>query len=176
MSYAVKGLIQKEYDARFAGMTSFMVLKTIGINGVQNNKMRGELKKKNIRMMVVKNSLMRRTLDTLGLGKSGMLFDSGPCTVVFGGDNIVEVAKEIEPWLKKVKAIAIKGACIEGETLDAKQAVGVSKMPSRAELQGMVAGMALSPGARLAGAILSPGGAIAGCLKSIIEKQEKGAA
>ena len=52
----------------------------------------------------------------------------------------------------------------------------LSKMPSRAELQGQIVQLALSPGAKLAGAIAGPGSIIAGCIKSLIEKLEKEAA
>lgn len=176
MSYAVKGLVQNEYTKRFDGVSSFMVLQTIGISGVDNNKMRGELKKKGVKMMVVKNSLMRRALESLGHPKGGQLFGSGPCTVVFGGDSIVDVAKTLESWLKKNKALTIKGAYVEGEALNAAAAKGLSKMPTRAELQGQILRIAMAPGANVAGCLVGPGSAIAGCVKTLIEKKEKEAA
>jgi large subunit ribosomal protein L10 len=176
MSYYVKGLVQKEYEKRFTGVDSFLVMQTIGIGGVDNNVMRGELKKKGIRMMIVKNSLMRKTMESLGHGVASQLFEAGPCTVVFGGDSIVDVAKEMEGWIRKKNVMAVRGAYLEGEVLEAKAAAALSKMPTRAELQGQIAGIALSPGARVVGAVLAPSRAIAGCVKSLIEKKEKEAA
>jgi large subunit ribosomal protein L10 len=179
MSYYVKGLVQKEYEKRFAGVSSFLVMQTIGINGVDNNVIRGALKSKGIRMMVVKNSMMRKAFESLGHPSAGQLFESGPCTVVFGGDSIVDVAKEIEVWMQKQKkkpVMAIRGAYIEGEILNAASAVGLHKMPSRAQLQGRIAGAALAPGAGIAGALLGPSRILAGCVKSVIEKKEKEAA
>ena len=179
MSYYVKGLVQKEYEKRFTGVNSFMVLKTIGIDGVNNNVIRGALKSKGIRMMVVKNSLMRKALESLGHASAGQLFDAGPCTVVFGGDNIVDIAKEIDVWMQKQKKkpiMAIRGAYLEGEVMNAAAAAGLNKMPTRAQLQGRIAGIALAPGAGIAGALLGPSRIIAGCIKSVIEKKEKEAA
>jgi large subunit ribosomal protein L10 len=179
MSYYVKGLVQKEYEKRFTGVDSFLVMQTIGIDGINNNVIRGALKSKGVRMMVVKNSLMRKALESLGHPSAGQLFEAGPCTVVFGGDSIVDVAKEIEVWMvkqKKKPIMSIRGAYVEGEILNAAAAVGLHKMPSRAELQGRIAGIALAPGANLAGALLGPARVIAGCVKSIIEKKEKEAA
>jgi large subunit ribosomal protein L10 len=176
MSYYVKGLVQKEYEKRFAGVDSFMVMKTSGIDGVVNNVIRGALKSKGIRMMVVKNSLMRKAFESLGHPSAGQLFEAGPCTVVFGGDSIVDVAKEIEVWMQKQKKkpiMAIRGAYVEGVILDAAAAAGLNKMPSRAELHGRIAGIAIAPGASIAGALLAPSRAVAGCIKSLIEKKEK---
>jgi large subunit ribosomal protein L10 len=179
MSYYVKGLVQKEYEKRFTGIDSFLVMKTIGISGLDNNVIRGALKSKGIRMMVVKNSLMRKALESLGHSPAGQLFDSGPCTVVFGGDSIVDVAKEIDVWMQKQKKkpiMAIRGAYVEGDILDATAASGLHKMPTRAEQQGIIVGITLAPGASIAGALLGPGGIIAGCVKSVIEMKEKEAA
>jgi large subunit ribosomal protein L10 len=179
MSYYVKGLVQKEYEKRFTGVNSFMVMQTIGINGIANNVIRGALKSKGVRMMVVKNSMMRKALESLGHPSAGRLFESGPCTVVFGGDNIVDVAKEIDVWMQKQKKkpiMAIRGAYVEGEILDAAAAAKLNTMPTRAQLQGRIAGIAMAPGANLVSALLGPSRIIAGCVKSLIEKKEKEAA
>jgi large subunit ribosomal protein L10 len=92
MSYNVKGLIQKEYEKRLSEAPDFVVVQIIGLNGVENNRLRGALLEKGIRLMVVKNSLMRRALESLGHGKAASLFESGPCTLVYGGDSVVDVA------------------------------------------------------------------------------------
>jgi large subunit ribosomal protein L10 len=175
MSKYVKGLLQSELQTRFANETDFMVLSTLGINGIDNNVMRGQLKTKGIRMSVVKNALMRRAMEGLGRTAAGTLFESGPCTVVYGGDNVVDVAKEVLEWSKKVKAIAVRGAYVDGQVLDATAAEALSKMPTRIEMQGRIVSTALAPGANVAGAILSPGSTIAGCVKSLIEKLETAA-
>lgn len=176
MSYYVKSLVQSEYDRRFSGINDFVVIETKGITGNENNQIRGGLLEKGIRMMVVKNALMRRMLEARGQETAGSLFASGPSTVVYGGDNVVDVAREVVEWARKIKALQLKGAYVEGSVMGAQGVENLSKMPSRAELQGQIAGMALSPGRRVAGAIAGPGSAIAGCLKTLIERLEKEAA
>jgi large subunit ribosomal protein L10 len=176
MSYFIKNLIQNEYEAKFKGVREFVVVDTTGINGIDNNILRGELLKKGIRMGVVKNSLMRLALQKMDMEAASAIFKAGPCTVVYGGDSVVDIAKEVIEWSKKITAIKPKGAYVDGTVVMAEGVKDLAKMPSRAELQGQVVQLMLSPGSRLAGAILGSGGVIAGCIKSIIEKREKEAA
>lgn len=175
MSKYVKELIQHEFEKQFADVGEFLVVNTCGISGTDNNRMRGELKSKGIHLMVVRNSLMRKALAEVGRGEAGRLFE-GPCTLAYGGESAVDTAKELVEWGKQLPPVKIKGAYLDGEVLDAAAAGELSKMPTRAELQGEIAGLAMSPGRRLAGAVVSRGGIIAGCIKALADKKEKEAA
>ena len=175
MSKFVKGLYKEQFESKFADIDSFVIVATKGMDGNDNNALRGELKEKGIRLTVVKNSIMRNAMDTLGKAAAVSLFMSGPCTVAYGGDSVVDVAKELETLMKKYKVVELKGAFVDGEALDADKAKALAKMPSRIELQGEVVMLANSPGRRVASAIASPAGNIAGCIKSLIEKLEEAA-
>ena len=175
MSYLVKNLVQNEYEALFDGVSEFVVLDLTGVSGVDNNILRGELKKKGIRMTVVKNSLMCMALQKMEMDAACGIFATGPCTVAYGGDGVVDIAKEVVDWAKKIKAITPKGAYVDGVLMDASGVKELSKMPTRVELQGQVVQLALTPGANIAGALVGPGGVIAGCVESLIEKLEEAA-
>ena len=175
MSKYVKGLLQGELENKFNGVSDFLVIETKGVGGNDNNEMRGALKEKGIRLSVVKNSMMRRATASMDMAAAADLFLAGPCTVAFGGDSVVDVAKEVSDWAKKLEVVEIRGAFVDGKAVDAVGAKSLAKMKSRVELQGEVVLIAQSPGSNLAGAITGPAGAIAGCIKSLVEKLEDAA-
>jgi large subunit ribosomal protein L10 len=175
MSKSVKQLLTKELSEKFSGVGEFLVVDMTGVDGISNNLLRGELRNKGIKLTMVRNAMMRQALKTLDKDSASGLFETGCCTVAYGSDSVIDVAKEIEA-LTKQKPLKFTGAYIDGTVLSEAEAQNLAKMKNRVELIGEVVMLANSPGRRLASAIGSPAGIIAGCIKTLAEKEEKAAA
>jgi large subunit ribosomal protein L10 len=174
MSKPVKDLISNEYASRYSNLANACVVSVIGLDAISTNKLRGELRSKQISLHVVKNSLARRAFSGSPLAPlAGTL--EGPCALVVGGESIIDVAKALVEMKKKFPGLELKQGILEGdpELLDVER---LSQMKSRGDLLAEVAMLIASPGRRLAGCIGGPGGRLAGCFKAIADKEEGQAA
>jgi large subunit ribosomal protein L10 len=168
MSKQVKKLLTDDLRKSFDGVKDVVVLSVSGVDGIQNNTMRLALRKKNIRIQVVKNSLAKRLFGEIGL-ETAAGFLEGPSAVAWGGPTIVELAKEITDWAAKVKKLEIKGGATAGTPLTREQVAALSKLPSREELLGRVVSLALGPAARVVSLMNSPASRLLGQLKTKAE-------
>ncbi|MBN2563267.1 MAG: 50S ribosomal protein L10 [Phycisphaerae bacterium] len=171
MSRRVKESVEKELAKRYRDLESVMVVSVHGLSGTAVNEVRGELRKKDIEVHVVKNRAAKRVLAGTVLEPLGSFLE-GPCAFVTGGPSPVDAAKELMRLTKDYPALELKFGLVEGEPeiLSVDQ---VSKRKGRTELQGEIVMLAISPARRIAGC-LNVGGKVAGCLKAIVEKLERG--
>ena len=171
MSRQIKDMLIEEIQSRIGDVRDMLVVDCSEMDAVSANKWRLSLRDANISVLTVKNSIARSALDRLGVEGLGDVL-AGPSSLVWGGDDVVALSKEITKWAKDVEGLKIKGATVEGQGLDASGVEALSKSPGRAELIGQLAGLMLAPGRQLAGALQGPGGQLAGCLKAIADGEE----
>lgn len=173
MSKQVKEMVMDELRTRLDGARDLLVVDVSRMDAFSANKLRLALREKQIHMLTVRNSLARRVLDDGATALEPVL--EGPSTLVWGGQDVVALSKEIAAWADKIEHFNIKGGVVEGGGLDSEGVKRLSKSPSREELLSKIAGAILGPGSQLAAAMLGPGASLASQIKSLADKEGEGA-
>jgi large subunit ribosomal protein L10 len=171
MSKAVKELITKDLRKRLDGVDDALLVDVIGLKNEKNVALRQRLRKKNIHLLVVKNSLARRATEGTRLASA---FDSagGTMALIWGGEDIISLAKEVINIAedKNFEPFSPKGGVMDGQPLAAEQVKAVSKWPSRLEQLSILSGQILSPGAKLSSQLIGMGGKLASQIKKKSEE------
>jgi large subunit ribosomal protein L10 len=168
MSKYVKEMMMDQLRSDLDGSRSVLILDLKGIDAISENQFRRDLRKKSIRMRALKNSLARRVLSEMGLGGlSGYL--EGPSVLVWGGDGVAELAKEVSTQVKSLKKPEIKGGAVDGVVIGPSQVEDITKLPSREQLIGRVVSLALAPVQRILALANAPAGNLMSQLKTISE-------
>jgi large subunit ribosomal protein L10 len=178
MSKTVKGIIMRDYKSRLAAagdeFPDAMLISIRGLKAVDNTKVRGALSKKKIKVVVVQNALARKTFENTNLSHFAELL-TGSSALAFGGQSVVEVAREVMELVKKYPGIELKGAVLDGTLFKGKAGCEeLSKFPTKDEAIATVVTLAVSPGRKLLGQLKGPGSKIAGIIKAIEARLEKG--
>ena len=172
MSKYVKNMIVDTVRERIGENRDLLVVDSSLLDGNTTNRWRLALREKDITVLTVGNSLARRALNDLGISTLDPYL-SGPSTLVWGGEDIVALSKEIARWVKEVGVLKIKGGTLDGQTLTADDVREVSQWPSREELLSIVAGQLLSVAGDIAGQLTGPARQIASQISTLIERQEE---
>jgi large subunit ribosomal protein L10 len=180
MSKTVKNIIMRDYKARIGGGTDEFPDATLisirGLKAIDTTRLRNTLAKKKIRVTVLRNALAKKTFEGTALASLNELL-TGASALAYGGESVVEVARELVASLEKMPTLELKGAILDGVVFKGKAGVvELSKFPTKDEAIGQVVTLVVSPGRKLLGQIKGPGSNIAGIIKAIETKLEKGEA
>jgi large subunit ribosomal protein L10 len=176
MSKFVKELITKDLRSRLEGVDDALLVDVIGLENNKNVALRQRLRKKNIHLLVVKNSLARKATEGTRLAAA---FEkaSGTMALIWGGEDLISLAKEVISISedKQYDKFIPKGGVLDGQPLAAEKVKEVSKWPTRTEQLSLLVGQILSPGAKLSSQLLGAGGKLASQIKKKGEGAEEAA-
>lgn len=174
MSKPVKELIVNEYRSRFADLGGAVLVEIRGLDALGTGKLRSGLRERNIRITVIKNTLARTAFTGTPLEALRPVLE-GPSALAYGADGVVEVARELVDWAKRVKQLQLRAACLDGTLFEGPAGVArLSTLPTREEAQARVVTLLLSPARNAVSAAVSPGRRLAGIVKEIRERLERG--
>jgi large subunit ribosomal protein L10 len=103
-------------------------------------KLRGGLRESNVKLRVVKNSLLRRAAEGMPLAE--MLGDlAGPTAVALGFGEPVDAAKVLSKGSTTLEAFNLKAGYIEKMVVDAGGITAIAKLPGKSEMHAQFAGV-----------------------------------
>ncbi|MEE3219477.1 MAG: 50S ribosomal protein L10, partial [Planctomycetota bacterium] len=166
MSKYVKNLVSDELASRLDGVDEALLVKVVGLDANRTVNLRRALRDKDIKLMVVKNSLALRATAGTPLAAAFEAVE-GPVALVWGTEDIVSLAKEIIRLAEdsEYEGFEPRGGVMGGEAITPEKVKEVSKWPSRSEQLSLLVGQILGPGSQLAAQLCGPGGTLAGQIK-----------
>ncbi len=174
MSKPIKELILADYKKRFDDVEAALVIDIRGMDANDNNALRLDLASKDIRVTIVKNSLARKAFAGTGLEAIiGSL--QGPSALAYGAESVVDVARELVAWARKLEHLELRAAVLDGELFEGQAGVArLSSFPTRAEALAEVVQLVLWPAGEVVAAVTGPVQHVVGVVNSIIDKLERG--
>ena len=94
MSKLVKDLLTDQLKRELDGVQDLLLVNVVGLTANRTSALRKTLRQKNIKLMVVKNSLARRATEGTQLAPA-FEGSQGTLAMVWGASDIVALAKEV---------------------------------------------------------------------------------
>ena len=154
-----KKVVVEEIKQKIQDSKSVVLVKFNGLTVEEDTELRREFRKSNIEYKVLKNTLVRRAFNDLGVKD----FDedlNGPTSVAFGADETGAAKVVMEAVKKYDKKVSVKSAYFEEKRLDEKGVKALAAIPSKQQLYAM-----------LASALLGVPRALAIALNQVAEKK-----
>ncbi|MDD2963318.1 MAG: 50S ribosomal protein L10 [Bacteroidales bacterium] len=155
--------------------STFYLTDTSALNSENTSQLRRLCFKKEIRLKVVKNTLLQKAMERTGRDYSE-LFPAlkGSTSIMFSeaGNGPARLIKEFKEKFKTEKPV-LKGAYVEETSyLGENQLEFLANIKSRTELIGDIVGLLQSPARNVISALQSSGGKLAGIVKTLSERPE----
>jgi len=172
MSKQIKQMQMDDLRATFRNVRELVLLSVSGLTCTADNQLRANLRKKNIHIEMVKNSLARRVFSELGMDiPKESPYWVGTTWMTWGPESVAELSQELERQVVNNKAlrdkIKVKGAITEGQPVPFDLAL---RLPTRSQALAAVLSAILGPAQQVVGQITGPASQIASQVQTLSEK------
>ena len=169
-----KGLIIKELQTTLGQYSHFYLADIGGLNATQTSELRRTCYKQDIKLLVVKNTLLQKALENLDTDFSeiyGSLKGETSMMLSNTGSAPAKLIKEFSKSNKNKKPL-LKAAYVEESFyIGENQLESLVSIKSKNELLGELIGLLQSPAKNVVSALQSGGNTIHGVLKTLGERQ-----
>lgn len=169
-NFEAKKLVVEDIKQKIQDAKSVVFVKFNGLSVAEDTALRREFRKNNVEYKVLKNTLVRRAFNDLGITD----FDAdlnGPTSVAFGADE-TGASKVIMDAVKKYdQKVAVKSAYVDGGRVDADGVKTLAAMPSKEELIAKMLGSLQAPIANFVGVLSAMPRSLVIALNAVAEKK-----
>jgi large subunit ribosomal protein L10 len=176
MSKLIKDMLVDDLKGRLGEVGDVIVVSLGQLDAQKTTQLRQALRKKQIHLQLVKNSLAKRAVAGTPLAPA-LEKPVGMLALAWGGEDIVDLAKELDRLSgdKEFAGFECRGGALDGSRLEASDVMQVAKWPTRTEQLSILSGQIFLLGSVLSGQITSAGGNLASQVASRVEDLEKAA-
>jgi large subunit ribosomal protein L10 len=150
---------------------SVVLLDYRGLTVEEVTSLRDQMRQAGIEYRVLKNTMMTRAADDLGITGADELF-KGPTAAAFGYEDPVAPAKILVEFIKKTKKTEIKGGMLEGRVIGSDQIKYLAELPSKEVLVTKLLGTMNAPMQNLVGVLAGVPRALVCALAAIQEQKQ----
>ncbi len=169
-NFEAKKQVVEDIKQKIQNSKSVVFVKFSGLSVAEDTELRREFRKNNVDYKVLKNTLIRRAFNDLGIKD----FDddlNGPTSVAFGTDEIGASKVIVEATKKYEDKVSVKSAFVEGAKIDQKGVVALASMPSKEELIAKMLGSLQSPIQKFVGVLSAMPRSLVIALNAVAEKK-----
>jgi large subunit ribosomal protein L10 len=147
-----KELLVQKYVDQLNGSEAIIFTDYTGLSVGEIQSLRSRIREAEGSFTVVKNTLVRRALEEVGLPLEEDLL-SGPIGLGFCNQNVTGVAKAISDFSKDNELLAIRGGLLGEKVIDEAAIKELASLPSLDVLRAQLLGVINAPASQLVGVV-----------------------
>ncbi|MBR3460647.1 MAG: 50S ribosomal protein L10 [Clostridia bacterium] len=142
---ARKEQLVNEVAEKLQKAQSVIVFDYRGLTVAEVTELRAAMRKAGNEYVIVKNSMVERACDKIGIDESVKALLKGPSAFAIGYEDAVSPAKILKETVKKLKKCEIKGGIVNGKVSDAAAIDALAELPPKEVLIARMLGSMMSP-------------------------------
>lgn len=169
-NFEAKKVVVEDIKEKIQNAKSVVLVKFNGLTVAEDTELRREFRKNNVEYKVLKNTLIRRAFNDLGITD----FDedlNGPTSVAFGTDETGASKVIVEAAKKYQDKVSVKSAFVDGGKVDVAGVKALASMPSKEELVAKMLGSLNAPIANFVGVLSAMPRSLVIALNAVAEKK-----
>ena len=169
-NFEAKKVVVEEIKERIQNSKSVVFVKFEGLTVAQDTELRREFRKNNVEYKVLKNTLIKRAFNDLGVTD----FDedlNGPTSVAFGADETGAAKVIIDAVKKYDNKVTVKSAYVDGGKVDVNGVKELAAMPSKEELIAKMLGSLQAPISNFVGVLSAMPRSLVIALNAVAEQK-----